>query len=103
MRSYLQLKGGKIDLFIAENHPVLNNFPFQVGFYVVDTDKQIEYSSQSARPNKFVEVGDQITITPVEVAVKPIEKPSQNEPKENNQVARGEDNTSQPVEKEIKS
>jgi hypothetical protein len=31
-----------------------------------------------------VEAGDQITITPVEVADKPIEKPSQNEPKENN-------------------
>ncbi|MCE8163329.1 MAG: hypothetical protein I3273_03275 [Candidatus Moeniiplasma glomeromycotorum] len=67
MREYLQLEGGKDDLFIAENHPILNNFSFEVGFYSVDTNKQIESSPHSGRPDKFVEVGDQITITPYQV------------------------------------
>ena len=63
MRKYLQLQGGKDDLFIAENHPALDNFSFQVGFYVVETNRPVEPSS-SSRPNKFVEISDQITITP---------------------------------------
>jgi hypothetical protein len=61
-------------LYIAENHPILDNFSFQTGFYLIDTDKPIErvpyeYWNDGGEdnPNNFkrmVEVGDKITIIP---------------------------------------
>ena len=38
----------------------------------------------------------------MEIADKSIEKPRRNKPSENNQVARGKNNSSQPIEKDIK-
>jgi hypothetical protein len=72
MREYLQLQGGENSLFIAKNHPVLDNFSFQVGFFLVETDKKAERSPRGSL-NKFVEVNDQITITPYDTTInKPI-------------------------------
>jgi len=46
MRGYTTFSGklnnGGYGLYIAENHPILDNFPFQTGFYLIDTDKPIE-------------------------------------------------------------
>jgi hypothetical protein len=101
MRKYLRLSGGENDLFIAENHPVLDNFTWQVGFFLVEVDKPVEHSSHG-RPNKFVEVGDQITITPYKVVDKPVEKPNKNDKSNENRVFGGnKNNSSQPAEKEI--
>jgi len=66
MRNYLELSGGEGSLFVAANHPALDNFSFQVGFYLINTDKQLENSPRNGF-NKFVEVGDKITITPYNV------------------------------------
>ncbi|KLL04381.1 MAG: hypothetical protein MRECE_1c172 [Mycoplasmataceae bacterium CE_OT135] len=65
--------GREYGLYIAENHPILDEFPFKRGFYTIDTDKPIEYSPpgyESAggedNPNNFhkwVEADDEITIT----------------------------------------
>jgi len=61
-------------LYIAENHPILDNFSFEVGFYYIDTNKPIErnsprYWSDGGESNpsnfeRYVELGDNITITP---------------------------------------
>jgi len=110
MRGFVTLMGGRgngltYHLYIAENHPVLNNFPFQTGYYQIETDQPIEkrtgryngYSSTGGESNpfnftKFVEAGDQISITPYEISDKPVEKPSKNKPKENNQIEGGKNN-----------
>jgi len=47
MRGYCRFLGGNgngltHNCYIAENHPVLDNFPFQTGFYVIDNNKKIE-------------------------------------------------------------
>ena len=94
MRGYTTFSGklnnGGYGLYIAENHPILDNFPFQTGFYLIDTDKPIErvpyeYWSDGGEdnPNNFkrlIEVGDQITITPYEIVDELIEKPQKNNP-----------------------
>jgi hypothetical protein len=86
MRRYITFLGGNGNglthhCYIAENHPVLNNFSFQIGFYLIDNDKRVEKnvgsyeggfenSGGETNPNnfqKFIEVGDEITITPYEI------------------------------------
>jgi hypothetical protein len=68
-------------LYIAENHPVLDSFSFQTGFYLIDNDKSVEKlvgnyeggfgcSGGETNPNnfqKYIEIGDKITITPYEI------------------------------------
>ncbi|KLL02926.1 MAG: hypothetical protein MRECE_37c007 [Mycoplasmataceae bacterium CE_OT135] len=77
MRGYVTFmakeNGREYGLYIAENHPILDEFPFKRGFYVIDTDKPIEYSppgyeSDGGKENpnnfhKWVEADDEITIT----------------------------------------
>lgn len=69
MRKYLQLQQKEIfgDLFIAENHPVLNNFSFQTGFYLVDNNKKDTEITPNGNRAKHIEVGDKITITPYNI------------------------------------
>jgi len=85
MRGFVTLLGGQgngltYHLYIAENHPVLNNFAFRTGYYSIETNHPIEkrtgryngFRSTGGKSNphnweKFVEVGDQITITPYQV------------------------------------
>jgi len=78
MRGYTTFSGKQngrgYGLCIAENHPILDSFSFQTGFYLIDTNKPIErnsprYWSDGGKSNpsnfhRFVEVGDKITITP---------------------------------------
>jgi len=44
MRGYASFLGGNGNglthhLYIAENHPILDNFSFQTGFYYIDNNK----------------------------------------------------------------
>src|SRR5205807_1826751 len=97
MRGFTTLLGGQgngltYHLYISEDHPVLNNFSFQTGYYLIETNRPIEkrtgryngFSSTGGESNpfnftKFVEVGNEITITPYETANKPVEKPKKND------------------------
>jgi len=81
MRGFVTLLGGHgngltYHLYIAENHPILDAFPFETGFYLFETDRPIEkrtghyngYGSTGGESNphnfaKFVEANDEITIT----------------------------------------
>ena len=86
MRGNLRFLGGQENglnycLYIAEEHPVLNNFSFQAGFYLINDNKQIEKNvgtyeggfacsggeTNPANWQKYVEVDNQITITPYEI------------------------------------
>src|SRR5436305_13195978 len=86
MQGYLKFLGGQENglnycLYIAEEHPVLNNFSFQVGFYLINDNKPVEknvgsyeggfacFGGETNPGNwqKYVEVSDKITITPYEV------------------------------------
>ena len=96
MRGFATFLGGNGNglthhLYIAEEHPVLDSFSFQTGFYLIDNDKSVEKNvghyeggfgcsggeTNSNNWQKFVEASDQITITPCQVE-KPIrsDKPS---------------------------
>src|SRR5215203_6169512 len=78
MRGFTYLLGEENNhdyyLYISENHPILDNFSFQTGFYLVNTDKNFEHLPRGYL-GKFVEVGDKITITPYETADEPLEEP----------------------------
>ena len=86
MRGYLRFLGGQENglnycLYIAEEHPVLNSFSFQAGFYLINDNKPVEknvgtyeggFACSGGETNpgnwqKYVEVDNQITITPYEV------------------------------------
>lgn len=49
MRGYTTFSGKQngrgYGLCIAENHPILDSFSFQTGFYLIDTNKPIERNS----------------------------------------------------------
>jgi len=61
-------------LYVAEEHPILDNFSFEKGFYLIDTNVPIEknspqYWSTGGEDNphnfhKFIELENKITITP---------------------------------------
>lgn len=95
MRGYASFLGGNGNglthyLYIAENHPVLDNFSFQTGFYLIDNNKTFKkatghyeggFESSGGKNNpcnwkKYIETSDQITITPHQIVDKPVEKPS---------------------------
>ncbi|CAG8745755.1 45329_t:CDS:10, partial [Gigaspora margarita] len=86
MRGYCCFLGGQgnglnYHLYIAESHPILDSFSFQPGFYLINDNKPVEknigsyeggfacYGGETNPGNwqKYIEVGDQITITPYEV------------------------------------
>src|SRR4051812_38617998 len=83
MRGYLRFLGGQENglnycLYIAEEHPVLDNFSFQAGFYLINDNKPVEknvgtyeggFACSGGETNpgnwqKYIEVDNQITITP---------------------------------------
>lgn len=95
MRGYCTFLGGNGNglthhLYIAENHPVLDSFSFQTGFYLINDNKPVEklvgnyeggFGCSGGETNqnnwqKFIEVSDQITITSYQMADKPVKKPS---------------------------
>ena len=98
MRGFAAFLGGNGNglthhLYIAENHPVLDSFSFQTGFYLIDNDKSVEKNvghyeggfgcsggeTNSNNWQKFVEASDQITITPCQMVDKTVEKPSRSD------------------------
>ena len=98
MRGFATFLGGNGNglthhLYIAEEHPVLDSFSFQTGFYLIDNDKSVEKNvghyeggfgcsggeTNSNNWQKFVEASDQITITPCQMVDKTVEKPSRSD------------------------
>ena len=94
MRGFATFLGGNGNglthrLYIAENHPVLDSFSFQTGFYLIDNDKSVEknvghyeggFGCSGGKTNsnnwqKYAEASDKITITPCQMVDKPVEKP----------------------------
>jgi hypothetical protein len=77
-------------LNININHPVLKTFSWEKnGYYLITTNKKIERNDEFGRPwsdhgednpnnfHKWVEIGDEITITPYEVSEKSIDYPKE--------------------------
>jgi hypothetical protein len=102
MRGYCSFLGGQgngltYHSYIIENHPVLDSFSFQTGFYLIENDKPVEKlvgsynggfgcSGGETNPSnfyKYFELGDNLTITPYQIRDKVNPNPLNQPEKEN--------------------